>query len=106
MPQQVRIAIESRRSSDILRANKLHGLMMGKILLLIVLAMVVLLLWRAAQRRGSGSGGPSAVSPAQQIVACETCSVHMPEAEIIREDGHCFCCPEHRDQFFGRSSRN
>jgi uncharacterized protein len=30
------------------------------------------------------------------MVRCETCGLHIPDTEAIEENGHYYCCEEHR----------
>ncbi|NWG32477.1 MAG: hypothetical protein HXY29_13435 [Rhodocyclaceae bacterium] len=70
---------------------------MSKLLLLLaVLAVIVWLLTR--QRRADARGPEAAPSPrpAEKMVACARCGVHLPESEAVVCEGRHYCCDEHR----------
>ena len=37
--------------------------------------------------------------PLKDMVRCETCGLHLPVDEAIRESDHYFCSVEHRDRY-------
>lgn len=67
---------------------------MGKIILLLVLAFVVYAMIKGSARRKRQS--PAAEKPAETMVACARCKVHLPETEAIEDGGAFFCSEEHR----------
>lgn len=43
-------------------------------------------------------GSAKEAQPLENMVRCETCGVHLPEQESIRDDGRFFCSEAHRTQ--------
>ena len=35
--------------------------------------------------------------PAETMVQCAHCGLHIPEKQAVRASGHTYCSPEHRD---------
>ena len=72
---------------------------MAKLLLLLgVIAVIFWLLVR--QRQGAAHDAPEspAPRPAEKMVSCARCGVHLPESEAIVVAGRPYCCPEHSQQ--------
>ena len=66
---------------------------MSKILLFAVLAAVVYLVLRSARRARSQR---TADRPAESMVACAGCGVHLPRSEAMLAKGRFYCSEEHR----------
>ncbi|WP_275287942.1 PP0621 family protein [Halomonas elongata] len=43
-------------------------------------------------------------SPANPMVRCAWCKVHLPENDALREKGEWFCSPDHRDKFLAEDT--
>lgn len=66
------------------------------LLLLIVLAAIV---WFLARQRKADAHGRDAAPPprpAEKMVSCARCGVHLPESEALVADGRHYCSDEHR----------
>ncbi len=74
-----------------------------KYLLVLLVAAVVYSLWKnraGSVRRAPPPGGgpsvaPSRARPAEVMIACEHCGLHVPAGEAIVQSGHTFCSREH-----------
>ena len=66
---------------------------MSKLLLIGLLAVVVYLILRGAGRR---QRKPPGAPPAQSMVACAHCGVHLPESESLKSGELHYCCEQHR----------
>ncbi len=53
--------------------------------------------WKTFRRRDGTTAAmrPHTRTP-ERMLACEYCKVHVPEGEGVHDDGHFFCCDEHR----------
>ena len=69
-----------------------------KYLLVLAVVLVAVWLWRNNRRVGRGSGAaPPPLAPPQDMVRCQTCSVHLPRSDALAgPDGALYCCQEHR----------
>ena len=67
---------------------------MSKLLLFGLLAFCAYLFFRAMGRPKGGSS--QGTRPAEEMVACAHCGVHLPVGESLRSGEHCYCCEEHR----------
>lgn len=68
------------------------------LLLLIVFALVV---WFLARQRKADAQRPEAAPaprPAEKMVTCARCGVHLPESEAVVAEGRHYCSDEHRQQ--------
>jgi uncharacterized protein len=69
-------------------------------LLLMGLA-VALLLWllfgRGGRRAPRFRGGSRSASPAESMVTCAHCGVHLPRSEALAARGLHYCSASHRD---------
>jgi len=63
-------------------------------LLMLAGAMLVLRLMTKPRRR-EGPNKP-VPPPAQRMVACALCGLHVPEAEAVRRGEAAYCCEDHR----------
>lgn len=71
---------------------------MGKLLLFVLVAILAYLFFKGSGRRtGSPPGGGAKRSrPAERMVECAHCGVHLPESEAVKQADRYFCCDEHR----------
>lgn len=71
-----------------------------KFLLLLVVLVIAYALWRNARiAAGRDTPRPPAPPPAlpQEMVACEVCGLHLPQADaVVGKDGRHFCSQDHR----------
>ena len=70
---------------------------MSKLLLFAFLAFCAYLFYRSmgrGARRPRGERG--AARPAEEMVACSRCGVHLPDGESLKSGSHRYCCEEHR----------
>ncbi len=69
---------------------------------LLVLAIVMVVIWfLRTSRRADEPPQPTAArapdAPAQDMVECPVCSVHLPRTDALPgPDGRLYCCAEHR----------
>ena len=77
-----------------------------KFLLLLVVVLAVLWLLRSGSRRVAPPAAPSkaardvpADAPAEAIVACAHCGLHLPHSEALPGRGGVFCSEAHRAAF-------
>ncbi|OIQ83897.1 hypothetical protein GALL_342900 [mine drainage metagenome] len=68
---------------------------MSRLLLFGLVGLVVYLVLRD-RRRGASGGTVRGPRPAEQMVLCAQCGVHLPEGESLRSGEHCYCCEAHR----------
>ena len=83
---------------------------MGRLLILLLLGVVIAwwLLGRAARIRGGESprgdkasspgkaGKPDTVLPAQDMVRCAHCGIHLPRSEALSDGADLYCSDSHR----------
>lgn len=68
-----------------------------KFLLVLAVLALGLWLWRSG-RAGANKPDAAAPPPAQAMIACAWCQVHVPRAEALPgKRGH-YCCAQHRQQ--------
>jgi len=63
------------------------------ILILAALALIYIII-RHLMRQSPKSDANKADS--QKMVRCEHCGLFLPSREAVNEEGHFFCCEEHR----------
>jgi len=66
---------------------------------LIAIAFIIWLVIYIARQLLQKHGQSPGKKPAMKIgtmVRCEHCGLHIPENEAINENGHYYCCEEHR----------
>jgi uncharacterized protein len=68
---------------------------MGKYLLLIAVAGLVYWIVRSHWRRRV-KGESSAKAPAENMVRCAQCGIHLPRGESLMVRGQYYCCSEHQ----------
>ena len=66
---------------------------------IIAIALIVWLIYRAVQARMEKSRLRQRKTRPRvaNVVKCERCGLHVPEAEAVKSHGHLYCSPEHRD---------
>ena len=74
---------------------------MAKTFLLLLLLVVGLLVWRLNSRRAKPDEQAPA-PPAQRMVRCAECDVHVPENDAVFDDGRHFCSEAHQLAFANR----
>lgn len=84
---------------------------MGKLLLWILIVLAALTVWRIinaraaarmrdeqrakSERPAAPRGGGNPVLPAETMVRCAHCGIHLPRSEALLTDGRTWCGPEH-----------
>jgi uncharacterized protein len=69
---------------------------------LLVLAIVLVVIWflrtsRRADKPRQDTAARAPDGPAQDMVQCPVCSVHLPRTDALPgPDGRLYCCAEHR----------
>jgi uncharacterized protein len=66
---------------------------MSRLLFLLAVAVVVYLLLRSFRRQAPKQDAPP---PAEEMVRCAQCSVHLPKSEAILAGGNFYCSDAHR----------
>ncbi|HCI52773.1 MAG TPA: hypothetical protein DE312_05565 [Gallionella sp.] len=66
---------------------------MSRLLFLFAIAAVIYLLFKSARKNLP----PQAVKPAEDMVRCAHCGVHLPAGESVSAGDLHFCCAAHRD---------
>ncbi len=74
-----------------------------KFLVVIVVLLIAFWLWRAARETGRaepprGPAAPRPEPPRLEMVRCETCGIHLPEADAVRANAAYYCSVEHLNQ--------
>lgn len=72
---------------------------MGRLLFLLAVAVVVYLLLRSYRGRSPKQDAPA---PAEEMVRCAQCSVHLPKSEAIMAGGNFYCSDAHRREHSSR----
>lgn len=67
---------------------------MSKLLLFGLLGLIAYLIFRGMGRPKGGS--TQGRRPAEKMVLCAHCGVHLPEGESLRSGEHHYCCEAHR----------
>ncbi|SAI70130.1 Uncharacterised protein [Bordetella ansorpii] len=84
---------------------------MGKLLLWVLIVLAALTVWRIINARAAARmrdeqraknppaaaprGGGRAVVPAESMVRCAHCGIHLPRSEALLSDGRTWCSQEH-----------
>jgi uncharacterized protein len=66
---------------------------MSRLLFLLAVIVVVYLLLRSFRRQAPKQDVPA---PAEEMVRCAQCGVHLPKSESILAGGNFYCCDAHR----------
>lgn len=71
---------------------------MGRILVLVLLGLVAYLAFFKGLRRFRGPERPADPEqhPAEDMVICAHCGVHLPQSDSLRLGNRFFCSEEHR----------
>lgn len=64
---------------------------------LILIAVAVVVIYLALTRNKRAAAPPSS-KPAEKMVRCEVCGVHLPQDESVAAHGRYFCSDAHRNQ--------
>lgn len=67
---------------------------MIKLILIIIAVWLIYTLFVKNKRNGRSNQA----KPLKNMVRCETCGIHLPEDESIREEDRFFCSEAHRKQ--------
>lgn len=68
---------------------------MSRLLFLLAVAVVVYLLLKSFRRQAPKQ---DASAPAEEMVRCAKCGVHLPKSESILAGGNFYCCDAHRSE--------
>ena len=70
---------------------------MGRLLFLLLLAAIVFWMFRswARARRTELRQRETPLPPAEDMVRCAVCGVHLPRSESVMREGQLFCGEEH-----------
>lgn len=63
---------------------------------LLIIAAVWLIYTLVIKSKRSRAAGEA--KPLKNMVRCETCGVHLPEDESVRDEGRFFCSEAHKKQ--------
>ncbi|MDP2805654.1 MAG: PP0621 family protein [Gallionellaceae bacterium] len=63
---------------------------------LIFIIVVIALVWWVLKSYRKQSNNSEASKPAEEMVRCKLCGVHLPKSESIFSEGEYFCCDAHR----------
>ncbi len=77
---------------------------MSRILFILAVVAVVYLLLKSRHAGSSGArppGRPDPQAPAEDMVRCVQCGVHLPRSEAIMAGGKFYCCEAHRQAHQG-----
>ncbi len=80
---------------------------MSRFLVILAVVAVVYLLLKSRHAGGRGaqpSAPPEQQPPAEDMVRCAQCGVHLPRSEAIMAAGKFYCCEAHRRAY--QSSSN
>lgn len=67
-----------------------------KYLLMFALLGVVWWMWVKRHSAGGNNASTRREPPAEKMVTCSYCSVHLPESEGVTDGGHVYCCEAHK----------
>jgi len=70
--------------------------MIRNLVLLVVLAVAAWLVLREVRRFRARRDGQSRARSYAQMLACDHCGTHVPEAQAIRVDNRVYCSEAHR----------
>jgi uncharacterized protein len=66
---------------------------MSRLLFLLAVIVVVYLLLRSFRRQAPKQDAPA---PAEEMVRCAQCGVHLPKSESVLAGGNSYCSDAHR----------
>lgn len=69
---------------------------MAKLILIVVVFAAVYLIVKAYSRSLGRKPGSAEPAPAEDMVRCLHCGVHLPRVESIGSEGERYCSEEHR----------
>lgn len=77
-----------------------------KYLLVLIVVLIVFWIWRSGRdaldqslrQRPRDADKPTGSPPRLEMVRCEVCGLHLPEAEAVRAESHYYCGVEHLNQ--------
>ncbi|MBU3649803.1 MAG: hypothetical protein FGM28_05795 [Limnohabitans sp.] len=70
-----------------------------KYLVLAIVLVGLIALFRLKRRaKNGGSRPPSAPDPAQAMLPCQLCGLHVPQAEVVHGTLGAYCCEAHRQR--------
>ncbi|HTN47970.1 MAG TPA: PP0621 family protein [Burkholderiaceae bacterium] len=72
---------------------------MGRILFFLLLAVAAYVVWKWLQRASTGRTTDqrrSSAAPAQAMVSCAHCGLHLPRSDALVAGDRYFCSDEHR----------
>lgn len=70
--------------------------------LLFIVVAVAVVYWLLKSYRRQSSANDEAPAPAEDMVRCAQCGVHLPKGESIVADGRYYCSEAHRRTHEGR----
>lgn len=63
---------------------------------LLILGLIFLVWSIASKKRTRAEAPPPVAKPAESMVCCAHCGVHLPASDSIVVDGRFYCCEAHR----------
>ena len=78
---------------------------------LIYIVAILLLIWFAfkyfrTQIKAKENENNHTVKPIKDVKPCALCGIHIPVEEMVKKDGHSFCCYKHMQEYEDRKSSN
>jgi uncharacterized protein len=64
----------------------------------LLLGLVAAGLWWLRQRPPVAKTPTRPVAPAQEMVACQQCGLHLPASDVVTGRLGVYCCEQHRQQ--------
>lgn len=77
--------------------------MLKFLILIALLALLFYMLGLKKRARPPQAGRPAAPPPAQSMVSCAECGVHLPQQDALPGRGGQFCSAAHRAAFEARN---
>jgi len=69
----------------------------GRLIALLLFVVLACWIWRGSRRVLRGGGGKSDPAPAEDMVCCAQCGVHLPRSEGLAGEGDSYyCSAEHQ----------
>ncbi len=72
---------------------------MSRLFLLMAIVVAIYLLVRSYSKNASGQNKSVSKDPAEDMVCCAHCGVHLPKSESMLVGGNFFCSAAHRDMY-------